>query len=464
MRLVALVLLTSLAAVAHAEQTDPVLDALVRDALAARPELREAELRARAETQRAPQVGALADPVVTLGIQNDGFGGIEIGVMETSFVQLMLSQELPWPGKRGLRRRVADLGAGAVAALVERVRLSTEAEVRRGYLELILTRDRLLLLDRLAALWQRSEDVARARYEVASAPQSDILRAQLERGRLTQRRYALAAEERLRVQELNRLRGRPLDEAIATTRTLRDFPEPVLAPAEAEVADAEGKSPELRAAGLAIRRGAAAIDLAEKDRYPDFGVSAGIMFRGELEPMWQANVSMNLPFLWGRGRRNAAISESRALADAEKHSAAAVAQILRLRVAERRNALAAAKDTLRLYRDGLLVQSNATVESTLAQYRVGRVTFASVLEAVAGYIGDEEVYLTTIADTQRIAIAAAEVSLDPVGGGGGGGLGGGGMPGAGAISAGAGGSPAASAGGGGGGGGSASSSSMGGGM
>ena len=459
MRLAPFALMASVAAasIAHADpDADPVLESLVRDALAALPEVREAELRAKAEEQRAPQVGALADPVLSVGIQNDGFDSIEVGTMETSFLLVMLSQELPWPGKRNLRRRVADLGASGVAARIERVRLSTDAEVRRGYLELLLARDRLALLERLAELWRKSEDVARARYEVASAPQSDILRAQLERSRLAQRRYALVAEERLRVQALNRLRGRPLDEPIATTRTVRDYSEPVLAPADADIADAESRSPELRVSGFAIQRGVAAIDLARKDRYPDFSVNVGVMPRGDLEPMWQAGVSMNLPFLWGRARRDAAVSEARLSTEADRHATAAIAQILRQRVAERRTTLAAVKDTLRLFRDGLLVQSHATVESTLAQYRVGRVTFASVLEAVAGSIGDEEAYLQSLAAAQRIAIASAEVSLEPVAGASAGGMGGAAVPGAGSMGA-LGSSPAANVGGGNDGGGTASS-------
>ena len=66
----------------------------------------------RAERERVPQAGALPDPVLSLGIQNDGFDEIMIGKMETSFYQVMLSQGLPWPGKRGLRTDVARLVRG----------------------------------------------------------------------------------------------------------------------------------------------------------------------------------------------------------------------------------------------------------------------------------------------------------------------------------------------------------------
>ena len=186
-------------------------------------------------------------------------------------------------------------------------------------------------------------------------------------------------------------------------------------------------------ARLGTRRSEKQVDLAEKEQYPDFAVNAGVMPRGSLEPMWAAGVSVNLPILWGRTRRNAAIDEARATRAAETRTAEAVAQVLRERVAERSTALAAIKETLRLFRDGVLPQSSTTVESTLAQYRVGKLTFVSVLEAIAGYIGDEDAYLQAIADAQRIAIARAEVSLEPVATGGGATMGGGGMPGAGAT-------------------------------
>jgi outer membrane protein TolC len=406
---------------AGAAPAETVVDELVAQALAVRPELGAASDRARAERERVAQAEALPDPVLSLGIQNDGFDGIAIGTAETSWFSIELTQDLPWPGKRALRGRVAALGADRAQVGVARARLSTEAEVRRAYLQLQLVRDRLALLAKLSELWQRSQDLARARYEVASAPQSDILRAQLERTRLAERRLALEADERTWVHELNHLRAHDLHEAIATPGSVRDLAEPLALPEAEELADAEARSPELAAARIGTQRADAVVDLARKEQFPDFAVTAGIMPRGGLEPMWAASVSVTLPFLWGRSRHTAAVAQAAAERDAERQDSAAVAHTLQRRVAERRARLEQLKETLRLYRDGLLVQSSATVESTLAQYRVGKLTFASVLEAVAGYIADEDAYLAVLADAQRIAIARAEDSLEPlpaVGGGG----------------------------------------------
>ncbi len=175
------------------------------------------------------------------------------------------------------------------------------------------------------------------------------------------------------------------------------------------------------------------VALARRERLPDFTLSAGVMPRGgDFPPMWQANVGVNLPVFAGR-KQNRAVAESSALAEANTHATEALEQVLRLRVRERLIALAALRDTAAIYRDGLLTQSAATVESTLTQYRVGRASFASVLEANTGVIRDEEDYLRTLVDAQRLAIAHAEVSLEPVAAMGDGGQATGGMPGAGST-------------------------------
>lgn len=412
--------------------TDPKLAALLEAALAARPELREAEARVRAGRERVPQAGALPDPVLSLGIQNDGFRELRIGEMEGSFYSVMASQALPWPGKRGLKADAASLAADQAATALARTRLTVEADVRRAYVDLLLARGRLALLSQLELIWQKSEGIARARYEAGEGAQSDLLRAQLERTRLRQRRLALGADEETRVQALNRLRGEPLHLPIEAGATLRELPLPSLPEPAAALEDAEARSPELAGARLGAERAGRELSLARRERFPDVTVSASVMPRGgPFDPMWQASVSFPIP-IWSGSKQSRAVAERAAAAEAERASAEAVREILRLRTAERRTTLDAVLATLRLFQGGLLVQSLATVDSTLAQFRVGRVTFASVLEAIAGYVADEDAYLASAAEAQRLAIAGFEVSLEPIGPALAGPMGRG-MPGAGAV-------------------------------
>jgi outer membrane protein TolC len=176
---------------------------------------------------------------------------------------------------------------------------------------------------------------------------------------------------------------------------------------------AEALSPELAAARIAIERADRGLALANRSFIPDLSISAGVMPRGSLPPMWQATLGFSIPIFAG-SKQSRAVAENEALAAASRHDVESIALTLRQRVRERQTALAAVIEVLSLYESGLLAQSRATAESTLAQYAVGRVSFASVLEAIAGYIGDEDAYLQTIAAAERIAIARDEVSLDPI--------------------------------------------------
>lgn len=413
---------------------DPVLGELVKEATAQRPEIRQSRELIEAENERVPRAGALPDPSLTLAYQNDGFSSFQFGTAETTWMTIMASQTFPWLGKRGLRSDVASLGVRQAETDLKRAELTVRAEVERGYVDLLLVRDQLGLLTKLEGLWRQSESLARARYEAGEGAQSDILRAQLELSRLRQRRFALEAEEQQRATVLNRLRGHPIDEPIPTSRSLGDVPDPGALELAQATADSEALSPELRKAVFVIDRAEKQTALARKDYFPDPAVSAGVMPRGKLDPMWQIGLSFSLP-VYSSSKQSRAVAESQSRQRAAGDGAETVKRLLRQRVKERVLLLGALLKTNRLYRSGLLVQSETTVTSTVAQYQVGRVTFASVLEALAGYLADVNGFFESVAAIQRVAIAQREISLEVVSGPAAGGMVGTLIPGAGGMGA-----------------------------
>lgn len=397
----------------HGLATDPVLAELIEQSLSVRPEVAQALAAAKAEHERVPQVGAPPDPMLQLGVQNDSFTSWNIGKMETSWYSVMASQTFPWPGKLRLRSEVAELDARQADQNVNRVALSTEADVRKAYLALMLARDRQALLDRLEAVSQHASVVAQARYEAGTAAQSDVLRAQLELKRIQQRRWALQVEADTQSQTLNRLRNHPLSEPIRPATQLAGLAVPVPRDEQAEILDALERSPELASASTEVIQGSRSISLARRSYWPDFTVNLGVMPRGgDFPPMWLANVGFPIPVFAG-SRQDRAVAESEARLSAAQSTRQALEQVLRLRVRQRRSALTATLETLRIYREGLLAQSEATAQSTLAQYEVGKVGFISVLEANAGSIADQDSYLQVLAQAARLEIDAAAVSLDP---------------------------------------------------
>ena len=387
---------------------DPTLGALLREALAEHPDLQKADAALRMDQERVPQAGVLPDPSLSLGLQNDGFQKLQIGRMETSFYSVAFTQPLPWPGKRGLRKEVAALSVEVSEATLSRVRLGLEADVRRGYTALLLVRGQKRLLEQQAIFLEQAERLTRTRYEVGQGSQGDLLRAQLERTRLLQATWALEAEERSVLAGLNRLRQHDPTEPIPTTALLKDLPEPALLSPE----QVETRSPELASARAGVRQTEKLVDLAKLDRRPDFAVTAGIMPRGAFDPMWQVGVSVSLP-IYGRSKQQRAVAEHEHHRRGQGAEVDSVRSLLRQRTEERSSQIQYLGRTRDLYRDGLLVQSEASFKAALGQYEAGRAPFLGALEALNGWVADQGAYLQLLAQLQAQHLALREAALGP---------------------------------------------------
>jgi outer membrane protein, heavy metal efflux system len=392
----------------HPSTQDPVLEALLREALARHPDLQKAGAAVRMDQERVPQAGVLPDPSLSLGLQNDGFKRLEVGRMETSFYSVSLTQPFPWPGKRGLRKEVAAISVDLSEAARSRIQLGLEADVRRGYTALLLVRGQKQLLEQQFIFLEQAERLARTRYEVGQGSQSDLLRAQLERTRLQLAAWSLDAEERTTLAGLNRLRQHEPADAIPTTAVLADLPEPATFTPE----QVEARSPELASARASVRQTEKLLDLAKLDRRPDFAVTAGVMPRGALDPMWQVGVSISLP-IYGRSKQQRAVAEHEHHRQGQGAEVESVRTLLQQRTQERNIQIQTLRRIRDLYRDGLLVQSEASFKALLTQYETGRAPFLGALEALNGWVGDRGAYLQTLAQLQAQHIALREAALAP---------------------------------------------------
>lgn len=392
---------------------DPGLNAAVQDALASRPELKRDEATVRADATLGAQALDLPDPVLSVSYQNDSFNKIDPAKMPDSYPTIMLEQTLPSVGTRGVRQTEAGWVLSASQAGLERTRLTVVADVQRAWLDLLLVRARLKLQTRSEALWADAEAAVRSRYEAGQAPQSDLIRAQLQRTRLQQRRHGLEAEEHVAITALNRLTGHAPTAPIDTPIALDAWTDPSLPTLEDAQADAVARSPELRAASALTGMASAQLELTKKGRFPDLTLSAGIMPRwGDFSPMWQLGLSTRIP-VWTALRQAPAMEEAAARQDATQADAVAIREILDQRVADRIALLGSTIAVNQLYRSDLLVQSESTLGSTLAQYKAGGVPFGAMLDAGSGYLADVDAYLGSIVLAWKLSVDLGEVRVDP---------------------------------------------------
>ena len=393
---------------ARAEEPPPTVEALVEEALRQNPDVRAAEEAVEAARHRPSQASALPDPMVSLSYTNDGWSP-SLGQMPMSRLEVMASQDLPPPGARALRGRMAERDVQVAEQQLARVRRSLEASVRRAWASLVQSRAIAALVDEQEQLWQQIEGVARARYSVGQGAQQDVLRVQVELTRVGQQRIEQEAESEVRQAELNRLLARAAEEPLPTPSAAGLAP--YARPLETTLARLQAESPELKAATLEVERAKLAVALARTQFKPAFSVQAGYMNRGGLDPMWQAGVGVTLPLR--KGWRRAGLAE----AEGRRRQAEALARSaqlqLRLRTQERLAQLWSAERMAHLYERGIVPQDNMAVEAAIASYQAGQVPFLSVLEATATLYGDRATFIRLVAGHERARASLEEASLLP---------------------------------------------------
>jgi outer membrane protein TolC len=386
---------------------DPVLDALVSEALQKNPDLLALQETVLAARSRPDQVRALPDPMLSVVYTNDGWSP-SLGTQDMTTLAFMGSQDLPYPGKRRLRGDVAVREADQVEQELERARLGVVAGVKRAYYGLVLSRELLELVREQEQIWKQIEGVARARYAVGQGAQPDVLRVQIEVTRAEQLRTEQEAEAAIRVGELNRLFDHPATTPVATGARLTL--DPIEESLEGAVERLRRISPELESAIVGKQRAGLLVALARKEFKPDFSVQAGYMNRGGLDPMWQAGVGVSLPVY--RKRLSSGLAEAEAQSRASDHLAESVLLQLRFRTQERLAQLAATEKIATLYGQGIIPQDRMSVDAAVANYQTGKVPFIAVLEALTTLYNDRTTHLTLLANHARIRASLEEASLE----------------------------------------------------
>ena len=337
---------------------------------------------AEAAAERVVSAGALPDPkfraelrdITRMGEQDPTLAPNGVGS-----TRYLITQDVPWFGKRALRRDIAELeaegarkkSAGTWLDLAARIKM---AHAERYYLDrnVQLTREILDLMIRL-------EKIAQARYASGLAAQQDVIRAQVEQTDLQTELVTLEGESRQVDARLNALLARPATAPLAQPQMLRPLP----AAAELDETRLEAlvrsRNPALSAENAGVRAAEKERELTYKNRYPDVTLGGGPVQYQDAIKEWELMVEVNIPF--PRPSRRAQERESVAKLAAAKAREEATANQVLGELAENLAGLDTARRTERLVTTILLPQAELTFRSALSGYETGQVDFATLLES-----------------------------------------------------------------------------------
>ena len=385
---------------------EPTLDlgALIRDALERNPSIRAAVQRVAAARLRPDQERKLADPMLSAGWNSSGnpLPGAGLGSEPTANIGLMVTQPLPYPGKRDLRAAVAGHEVDAEAQQLEALRLDVRSRVKQAYARLAYATSAIELLERNKRVIETLLSTTEARYSVGKTAQADVFKSQAELTAIELRLERFQHTRIAREAELNALTDRPANTAIGRPPALV-LPEFTLS--LETVLAAGARTPILRRDEAVVSRAAAAIDVARRDFKPDFAVSGGYYYMGSMPAMYMVRFDVELPLQRARRalaleERESTLGESRAGLEATRRAVeSSIQDDYHMAMSEARLA--------RIYRDTMLPQLRLAFESSLAAYETGAVDFLSVLTGFTGLLDQEMSYLESLSE-YHVAIARLE--------------------------------------------------------
>jgi cobalt-zinc-cadmium efflux system outer membrane protein len=382
----------------------PPPDELVALALRRAPSLAALAARVQEARELVRPAGALPNPMLELMVQDIGFPRWTVGEEDMSMAGPQLSQGIPFPGKRGARRRAAQAEVTVKANELELLRREVTREIRSSCARLYaLDQEQQALLSGRELLELLAATV-RERYSAGTAEQEAAIKAQLAVSRLDERLDDLTAERKGVVAAVNRYLDQPGDTPLGRVPALPD----ALVPPTPWAAAVAENSPEVAVRRAEVQAAERRLRVARLERRPDFLAGAGVGFRGGKDPVVTLRLGMDLP-LWSaqnqaplfRAAGQNLEASRQTLRDAE---AGARAEAARLEAEWGR-----ADRQVRRYAQAIVPRSRLAFDAARSSYLVGQGDFSTVvedfnlwLEARTGLARREAERFTTWAELQTV--------------------------------------------------------------
>lgn len=387
------------------------LATLITEALQNNPEIQASLREHEAAQQRISPAEALDDPMLEAGVINAPLASSPFNRDDMTMKMIGLSQRFPFPGKRSLRKEVASKDAEASNYGYQETVNRVVRDLKVAYFDLGLAVEMTRLVEKNKLILEHFLQIAEGRYQVGEGSQADVLKAQTQVSRMQDELLRLARERPVIEAELIRVLGRGahagglIPESLHMHQTSLNL--------ESLREEAMRQRPQLLALQSLTARNKKAVELAQKEYYPDFDVRLSYGQRDRMldntsrPDMVSLTVAVNLP-IWRNSKIEPRIAESQAM----YHQALDLYQVQTNEIAAKLRQQGATAEqnfkSVQLYQTTILPQARLTVESALAAYRVNQVDFLTLLDSQMTVFNYEIGLVTAMANYNR---ALTEIDL-----------------------------------------------------
>jgi cobalt-zinc-cadmium efflux system outer membrane protein len=380
---------------------ETVLD-LQKELLQNNPEIVAARNRYFAAQHVPIQEGTLPDPVVSFTDLGVGHPFSRLNDSEFAYRGFGFSQDLPYPGKLSLRSKIAGVKAEALEKEVRLIALRLLSELRMASSEYLYTQQAMEITREQQKFVGQVSEIAQVKYGVGQGLQQDVLRSQVEQSLIAEKLELLEEDLGKAQASINALLNRDPSTSIQISDRL--LPTPMNLTLEELEKKVKENSPELQSKTRAEEQQKLQLQLAHKDLYPDFTANFQWQKTGSnSSDYYMTSIEARIPLYFWR-RQKPAIAEAELELKASQKDTEATARRLLADLQKQYVIATRTANLLKLYNEGIVPQTRASLESAFTAYQVGKIDFLSLLNNATTLLNYQNEYQRRLAD-HEIAIA-----------------------------------------------------------
>ena len=344
---------------------------VIRVASQRRDEIEAARARTRAGEARPAIVSALSDPMISPSLDHLPF---MLGGADVSFT---IEQQIPLSGIRRSRRTGTLADIDRLRAETNRTTLDVGIQAANAFLMLQERRRTQALVAEQIGFARDVVTASNARYSSGTAPQSDVLRAEVEVARLDAFARALVSDVRGAEAMLNATLALDADLPVPPLASVA-FVEPL--PTWSAIKTALTSRPELAAGRAEIARAEADVQVMRDMFKPMATIRTGPAYTMAEGRGWMAMVGISLP-IW-RDKLRAGVAEAQAMRAMSEADLRAMTRMIEGDAAAAVNEFQAARDRQDALTTDVLPRARMAIDPAVAGYSAGQLPLVSVIEAV----------------------------------------------------------------------------------
>lgn len=361
-----------------------LLDELIQKVLEQNPELMASNKDWDASKTKISQVKALPDPTLGLNIMNLPVNSFALDQEPMTGKQVSLMQPFPFPGKLSLKGDIAKSESEIALHRYRELKNQLIKNTSQAYFDLYYIDQALATVANNQELLKEFVEIAETRYGVGKGTQPDVLRAQVALSKMIDQELKLLQQREAVQARINTLLNDPADSPLGKAVAME--PEPWTGKLQTLIQRADSSSPVLAAWKTAVKQSGQKVDLALKDRYPDFSVGVAYTQRNELQNGMQgydfvsAMFNVKIPLFLNK-KQNKKVQETQIRQSSIEYRYQNVANSIEQKLQQSLTDLEKNQRLLELYRTGIIPQAEESLESSIAGYQNDKVDFLSLLDS-----------------------------------------------------------------------------------